>query len=33
VPADQNWYKVHIIAKALHEKLSELKMKYPTISK
>ena len=33
VPADQNWYKVHIIANALHQKLSELKMKYPTIPK
>lgn len=29
VPADQNWYKEHIIAKALRDLLKELDMKFP----
>jgi PPK2 family polyphosphate:nucleotide phosphotransferase len=29
VPADQNWYKEYIIAKALHDLLKSLDMKYP----
>lgn len=33
VPADQNWYKEHIIAAALHKKLSSLKMRYPGLKK
>jgi len=33
VPADQNWYKEIIIATALHELLTNLKMQYPGIKK
>lgn len=33
VPADQNWYKEHIIAAALQKKLSALKMRYPGLKK
>ena len=33
VPADQNWYKEHIIAKQLRDALKDLKMKYPGIKK
>lgn len=33
VPSDQNWYKEHIIASALHKKLSSLKMRYPGLKK
>jgi len=33
VPADQNWYKEHIIAKKLRDTLSDLKMQYPGIKK
>jgi PPK2 family polyphosphate:nucleotide phosphotransferase len=33
VPADQNWYKEHIIAKKLRDALSDLKMQYPGIKK
>ncbi|HSC37668.1 MAG TPA: PPK2 family polyphosphate kinase [Chitinophagaceae bacterium] len=33
VPADQNWYKEHIIAKALKDLLLSLDMKYPGIKK
>jgi PPK2 family polyphosphate:nucleotide phosphotransferase len=33
IPADQNWYKDHLVAAALHKLLSGLKMKYPTIKK
>lgn len=29
IPADQNWYKDYLVAKALHELLSSLHMKYP----
>ncbi|CAN5205528.1 hypothetical protein BH09BAC5_BH09BAC5_12190 [soil metagenome] len=29
VPADQNWYKEYIVAKAVLVKLQELKLKYP----
>lgn len=29
VPADQNWYKEHLVAAALHEKLKSLNMQYP----
>lgn len=29
VPSDQNWYKEHIIASALLDKLKSLQMKYP----
>ena len=32
VPADQNWYKEHLIAKTLVEKLRELNMKYPQLN-
>jgi PPK2 family polyphosphate:nucleotide phosphotransferase len=31
VPADQNWYKEHLIAKTLLETLDSLKMEYPSI--
>jgi PPK2 family polyphosphate:nucleotide phosphotransferase len=31
VPADQNWYKEHLIAKTLVEKLRDLNMKYPQL--
>ena len=32
-PADQNWYKEHIIASELHKLLTSLKMQYPGIKK
>lgn len=31
IPADQNWYKEYLVAKALHELLTSLKMKYPDL--
>ena len=31
VPSDQNWYKEHVIAKTITEKLRELKLSYPTL--
>ncbi|RAJ03994.1 PPK2 family polyphosphate:nucleotide phosphotransferase [Chitinophaga skermanii] len=31
VPTDNNWYKVHIIAKTLRDALKDLKMKYPVL--
>lgn len=31
VPADQNWYKEHLIAKTMLETLESLKMEYPSI--
>ena len=33
VPADQNWYKEHIIAKSLRDALKNLKMQYPGLKK
>ncbi|MBL7758100.1 MAG: polyphosphate kinase [Chitinophagaceae bacterium] len=33
VPADQNWYKEYIVAKALRDLLKGLKMQYPGIKK
>jgi len=33
VPADQNWYKEHVIAKKLRDALANLKMQYPGIKK
>jgi polyphosphate kinase 2 (PPK2 family) len=33
VPADQNWYKEHVIATALYELLRSLKMEYPEMEK
>jgi len=33
VPADQNWYKEHVIAKKLRDALAGLKMQYPGIKK
>jgi PPK2 family polyphosphate:nucleotide phosphotransferase len=33
VPADQNWYKEYVIADALLQTLSKLKMKYPGLKK
>lgn len=33
VPADQNWYKEHLIAKALRDKLRSLDMKFPGMKK
>jgi PPK2 family polyphosphate:nucleotide phosphotransferase len=33
IPADQNWYKDHLVAKALYELLSSLDMKYPDLKK
>jgi len=33
VPADQNWYKEHIIAKTLVKHLNGLDMKYPQLNK
>jgi len=33
VPADQNWYKEHVIAKQLRDALSGLKMQFPGIKK
>ncbi len=32
VPADQNWYKEHIIAKSLRDMLKKLDMKFPVLS-
>ena len=32
VPADQNWYKEHLIAKTVVEKLRDLNMKYPKLN-
>lgn len=32
-PSDQNWYKEYVIAKALHNLLLSLKLKYPLIKK
>ena len=31
VPSDQNWYKEYTVAKAVHDALVSLKMKYPSI--
>jgi PPK2 family polyphosphate:nucleotide phosphotransferase len=31
IPADQNWYKEHLITTRVHETLQGLKMKYPAI--
>lgn len=33
VPSDQNWYKEYIIASALKDNLTELKMQYPGLKK
>src|ERR1051326_7213367 len=33
VPSDQNWYKEHIIAKALRDLLKELNMQFPGLKK
>lgn len=33
IPADQNWYKEHLIAKALHKLLTGLDMQFPGIKK
>ena len=33
VPADQNWYKEHLIASTTVEALTKLNMKYPTLKK
>lgn len=33
VPADQNWYKEHLIATKLHQVLISLKMQYPGLKK
>ena len=33
VPADQNWYKEYVVAKALLDKLKSFDMKYPTMKK
>jgi len=33
VPSDQNWYKEYIIASALRDALTELKMQYPGLKK
>lgn len=33
VPSDSNWYKEYIIAKTLHDTLSELKLRYPGLKK
>ncbi len=32
-PSDQNWYKEYIIATAIHQLLTSLKMQYPGIKK
>ena len=29
VPADQNWYKEYVVAKAVHDALTAMKMQYP----
>ena len=33
IPADQNWYKEHLIAFHVHQLLKSLKMQYPGIKK
>ncbi|WP_118975357.1 PPK2 family polyphosphate kinase [Taibaiella koreensis] len=33
IPADQNWYKSHLVAQLLKDTLSGLKMKYPGLKK
>lgn len=33
IPADQNWYKEHLIAAALHTTLKSLNMQYPGLKK
>src|SRR6195952_1954432 len=33
IPADQNWYKEHLIAKKLRDTLEDLKMQFPGIKK
>ncbi len=33
IPADQNWYKEHMVATALHKLLKGLKMQYPGLKK
>lgn len=33
VPADQNWYKEHVIATAVYDLLKDLDMKYPGLKK
>lgn len=33
IPADQNWYKDHLVAVALHKMLTGLNMQYPLIKK
>jgi PPK2 family polyphosphate:nucleotide phosphotransferase len=33
VPADQNWYKEHVIASAVYDLLKDLDMKYPGLKK
>ena len=33
VPADQNWYKEHIVAGEIHKLLKGLKMQYPGMKK
>ncbi|MBI2284899.1 MAG: deoxynucleoside kinase [Bacteroidetes bacterium] len=33
IPSDQNWYKEYLVAKALHDLLSSLKMQYPGLKK
>jgi polyphosphate kinase 2 (PPK2 family) len=31
IPADQNWYKAHLVARTLRDTLKNLNMKYPTL--
>ena len=33
VPADQNWYKEHVVATTLRDKLKSLKMRFPGLKK
>lgn len=33
IPADQNWYKEYLVAKALHDLLTSLRMQYPGLKK
>lgn len=33
IPADQNWYKSYLVAKALRDLMKSLKMKYPGLKK
>jgi hypothetical protein len=33
VPADQNWYKEHLIAKQVFETLKSLNMKFPEMQR